>query len=125
MFNTKEEISVGAAKVAVQTFAALVLDLHPVSPDLGQGFFGRYSDGDGGKIKRFFVSHAQIVHIYSSVNRFMRERSYDTSVVKRDVEGNPYLCFEKDHANMLFAKRIYLSPGMETIFDISLTGGKW
>ncbi len=124
MFN-KEEISVGAAKVAVQTFAALVLDLHPVSPDQARGFVGRYSDGDGGKVKFFFVSHAQIVHIYSSVNRFMRERSYDTNVVKRDVEGNPYLCFEKHHNGMKFGKRLYLSPGMETIFDIPLTGGKW
>ena len=54
MFN-KEEISVGAARHAVQMFASLVLDLSPVSPDQAQGFFGRYSDG--GKIKWFFVSH--------------------------------------------------------------------
>lgn len=124
MFN-KEEISVGAAKLAVQTFAALVLDLHPVSPDQARGFIGRYSDGDGGKIKWFFVSHEQIIHIYSSVNRFMRDLSYDTNVVKRDVEGNPYLCFEKHHNGMKFGKRLYLSPGMETIFDIPLSGGKW
>lgn len=122
MFN-KEEISVGAARHAVQMFASLVLDLSPVSPDQAQGFFGRCSDG--GKIKWFFVSHEQIIHIYSSVNRFMRDLSYDTNVVKRDVEGNPYLCFEKHHNGMKFGKRLYLSPGMETIFDIPLTGGKW
>lgn len=124
MFN-KEEISVGAAKLAVQTFASLVLNLSPVNPDQAQGFVGKYEDSHDGKVKRFFVSHNQIIHIYSSVNRFMRDLSYDTSVVKRDVEGNPYLCFEKEHNGMRFGRRIYLSPGMETIFDIPLSGGKW
>lgn len=121
MFN-KEEIT---TKAAVQTFAALVLDLLPVNPDQGQGFMGRYRDSDTGPIKRFYVSHEQIIHIYSSVNRYMRKLGYDTEVVKRDVEGNPYLCFEKEHNGMKFCKRLYLSPGMETIFDIPLTGGKW
>ena len=121
MFNKEE----ATAKAAVQTFAALVLKLLPVTPDRGQGFVGRYRDSKTNLVKRFYVSHEQIIHIYSSINRFMRELSYDTDVVKRDVEGNPYLCFEKSHANMLFAKRIYLSPGMETIFNIPLSGGRW
>lgn len=123
MFN-KEEISVGAAKLAVQTFASLVLNLSPVNPDQAQGFIGTYEDSDG-KIKQFFVSHRQIIHIYSSINRFMRDLNYDTNVIKRDVEGSPYMCFEKEHNGMRFGRRIYLSPGMETIFDIPLTGGKW
>ena len=121
MFNKEE----ATAKAAVQTFAALVLNLLPVIPDRGQGFIGHYRDSDTGPIKRFYVSHEQIIHIYSSVNRYMRELSYDTEVVKRDSEGNPYLCFEKHHNGMKFGKRLYLSPGMETIFDIPLTGGKW
>ena len=118
MFNKEE----ATAKAAVQTFAALVLNLLPVTPDRGQGFVGRYRDS---KVKRFYVSHEQIIHIYSSINRFMRELSYDTDVVKRDVEGNPYLCFEKEHNGMKFCKRLYLSPGMEVLFDTPLSGGKW
>lgn len=121
MFN-KEEIT---TKAAVQTFAALVLDLLPVNPDRGQGFVGRYRDSKTNLVKRFYVSHEQIIHIYSSVNRYMRKLGYDPEVVKRDVEGNPYLCFEKEHNGMKFCKRLYLSPGMETIFDIPLSGGKW
>ena len=119
----KEEAT--AAKAAVQTFAALVLNLLPVTPDRGQGFVGRYRDSKTNLVKRFYVSHEQIIHIYSSVNRYMRKLGYDPEVVKRDSEGNPYLCFEKEHNGMKFCKRLYLSPGMETIFDIPLTGGKW
>lgn len=110
---------------SVEMFAHLVLDLIPVRVTKGKGFMGRYLDSKTNLVKRFYVSHEQIIHIYSSVNRFMRELSYDTDVVKRDVEGNPYLCFEKEHNGMKFGKRLYLSPGMETIFDIPLSGGRW
>lgn len=109
---------------AVEFFASIVLDLYPVSSGEAKGFWGRYRNKKD-EVRVFYVSHSQILHIYSSVNRFMRELSYDTDVVKRDVEGNPYLCFEKEHNGMKFAKRLYLSPGMETIFDIPLSGGKW
>lgn len=109
---------------AVEFFASIVLDLYPVSSGEAKGFWGRYRNKKD-EVRMFYVSHSQILHIYSSVNRFMRDKSYDTNVVKRDVEGTPYLRFHKTQDDYNFIRHVALSPGMETLFDVPLTGGKW
>lgn len=114
----------------VEFFAQYCLSLFPVSAGEAKGFWGLRSNKRGKTVK-FHVSHEYIIHLYSSVNRFMRDKHYDSQAVMRVIDTGeepyqgPYLRFERKVEGQSLRRYVRLTPGMETLFDIPLTGGKW